>query len=160
MNVLINFCQYAPHILVNLQTFKLGIATTHWTLPRSSITVHLQIGLQIKTLGPEEDIWTQLTKTAWPRELMTLPKTQNTCTCIRLQALTTDGMFNCNIDIRSGVVLTWIWRHSAPLAGSLIFLNVTGHFSETFMPVCWTLSSELLKNHFLTVNGNNHLGLK
>ena len=41
--------------------------------------------------------------------------------------------------------------HSAPLAGNLIFLNVTGHFSDTLTPVCWIPSSELLKNHFLTV---------
>ena len=48
-------------------------------------------------------------------------------------------------------MVTCVCLQSAPLAGSLIFLKVTGHLSETFTPVCCTLSSELLKNNFLTV---------
>ena len=48
-------------------------------------------------------------------------------------------------------MVTCVCLQSAPLAGSLIFLKVTGHLSETFTPVCCTLSSELLTNNFLTV---------
>ena len=48
-------------------------------------------------------------------------------------------------------MVTCVCLQSAPLAGSLIFLKVTGHLSETFTLVCCTLSSELLKNNFLTV---------
>jgi hypothetical protein len=49
-NVLDDFIENVPHILVNLQTLQLCITTAHRTLPCASVTVHLKIGLHVKTL--------------------------------------------------------------------------------------------------------------
>ena len=45
---------------------------------------------------------------------------------------------------------TWMCLHSAPRAGKWIFLKVIGHLREIFTPVCWMLSTLLLRNHLLT----------
>lgn len=56
---------------------------------------------------------------------------------------------------------TWICLQSWPLAGRVILLNVMGHFSDTLMAVCSTLSSVLpaadehIEKFLLTVNQSN-----
>ena len=51
--------KYTPDILVHLQSLQLGTATTHWALPRSPLTVHLKVGLQVKAL------WMSVCVTMW-----------------------------------------------------------------------------------------------
>lgn len=52
--------------------------------------------------------------------------------------------------IMCNFISTWMCLQSAPLAGSTIFLKVTGHLRDTFTLVCWMLSSELLANQRFT----------
>ena len=41
----------APYVVVHLQPLQLSIAGTHRTLPCSTFTVHLQVGLKVKALN-------------------------------------------------------------------------------------------------------------
>ena len=49
-NSLVDSRYDAPDVVIHLQALQLGIAVTHRTTPSATLTIHLQVCLQIKTL--------------------------------------------------------------------------------------------------------------
>ena len=165
----------APDIVVHFKAFQLSVTVTHRTTPRASLTVHLQICLQIKTLWRNQMTQPQSFLSLWQYPLQyslcdedigythvyvhakffsCLVQFNDTCTNLCMWIATimyTPLEYFLKCSMFPWMVLTCMCLHSAPRAGSEILLNVTGHLRLTLTPVCCTLSSELLANQRLTV---------